>query len=355
MGLLIGLNTLAFFNNLDILALRHSIYILSIIVLFIYDLKCENKNEVKSKKIIEYFCYLLILNYILNYNLYVFNGLIMSFFGILAYVFIVRIGSKEIDISKIILWICFANIVLMTFQVLGYDPIFTHHANMGADGKFSNIFVKPRLIGFMLQTKYIGLFLSLGLCFLPLSIAFLMLIPIISTKATICIISSIIILIWKSFNYGKKIGYFFTISLLSICFLFICFKFNTIYSLFIEKMRVRLPVWNEVLRESFNRLQGYGVGSWRHLGIQITEKYNTTWLDICNQYLQILWNFGILGLLILSKYFKYILKNINTKLGMCVVTILICSLFQSYLSCYWMLLTIITIFALKEIENDSYC
>lgn len=354
------LSPIIYCSWLNVLAFRHVFLFICASMLFLFSFYYKPLRSIKNIYAILVLV-LIWLSYLLNgCNIYVFNGNITFIISVLVYSIIYKYSDiKELNLKKIFSIVVILNIILLILQYIGYDPIFKHYVNPDTLGLIKSGLVNPRFTGFMLSTTNIGFYLTLSSCFFPIGICFLLLPFIILSKATISIIAALLIISWKiiDLNNCRQINIKYLFCFISfvvvgiICFLY----FNNDYIL--NKLTIRWSIWSKIFPICFRNLLGFGVGSWKdfNISLPITQHTNTTWLNLHSQYLQSFWNLGFIGLGIIFFYLKNnILKNINTELGMSIIVCLICFIFQSYLSSYTLIFTIITIFALKEVENVSY-
>lgn len=292
------------------------------------------------------------LTYLFNMDQYVLGGTVVVIFCVLIYSLIYKYAIS-VDLEKVFMIVVIANVALMISQLLGYDPIYNHWNCPGA-GETVLTKSDPRPCGFMLSTTNMGFYLTLSTCFLPLWMT-LGIVPFIwITGAKIAIFAASLTIFFRlnqKYSIGNKMTQYF----MGLYLVFCCLVLKFEYGLILKKLLVRWESWSRAIPMIFERVYGYGAGFIKNpiVGEFVSGNANVTVKNLHCQYLDILFAFGFLGLFIGIVYLRSIFKKMDTPLGMAVIVCLICFCFQSYLQSPMLLITIVSIFALKEVENVS--
>ena len=256
------------------------------------------------------------------------NYLVNILYGCLLYQVSYRtIDSKNVvQVFKVVLWLAFVNLVWMILQNLGVDLIFF---DLSRPGEVMNN------VGFMGLKCFMGMLFVLILPFaiyFNIWVALLLLIPIGLSESSISIISAAIILIahfWWKFRTKSR-----------VIFIALMLFFSTIAVLYTlndskaNMMTDRFNLWKLTLKDALKEpFTGWGMDSFRNIGangkkdflyfkneqnvvfhgiyIPETGKFKLPkdqdfkgnivhpWDSPHNEYIQILFEFGIFGLVLL--------------------------------------------------------
>lgn len=244
------------------------------------------------------------------------------FCGILIYfVCIKTLNKKFIPLAiKAVSIVCLLNLVLLSMQLFGYDPIYTIRGTIKTTDCMGTFGLKATM----------GIYFALAIPLLASSRIWfpaLLFIPVglsVSTGAMLGGLAGYLFCLW----HKARKAFFIMLVLLTACICFVIFKFDAPMGMF----GTRPPMWGKVLHDCFiSPITGYGLDSFRfgkiryykeadtdvtHLAVKtkapdgreayaiqetIQEGKKFDWWDNPhNEYLQLFFEFGIVGVLIVG-------------------------------------------------------
>jgi O-antigen ligase len=274
---------------------------------------------------------------------------------ILYFVTLNSLEKKDISfIFKAILFVCGLNAVLLSSQMLGYDPIYTiRNTKEGIDN-----------IGFFGLKAAMGMYYAMSISiiayFSPV-IAFFALLPIGVSVSTGAVLGGAVSYLYYLWNRARN-GFIVVFIAILVGGALYVVKVDAPMGMF----ATRPPMWGKVVKDIFkNAITGYGLDSFRsgkirymrdadddvtyravddgsgkgYLITDIFEKKSVKfdwWDNPHNEYLQLAYEFGLVGvvifLFILYHMFKTFKKAVKTKeiLAICgfFIALFLCSLVQ---------------------------
>ena len=249
------------------------------------------------------------------------------FFGFFLF-YLIREFVNFADIDGILKIVCLTalfQVFWMGIQLVGKDPFWHPITCTGA-----RIFDKPvHIVGWLGNTNILGAYLAF--CLLLFRVYFkkfilFILAGLIVTRSTTAVIAAFSGLMCFEFFTAKDYKKLIKLFLISIGVLILFF-------VFIEKTdNLRFEVWRKLLAQTFNWrcLIGQGLGRFQNLRI---VHQNTVWDNPHNEYLNIYFELGIVGLVFVFGYllglFRRFLKYKTDKsilLFSCIMVVLVESL-----------------------------
>lgn len=251
--------------------------------------------------------------------------------GILIYFVVSRsLEKKDIPlIFKAVIFVCILNSILLTMQMMGYDPIFVVK---GAEG------ITDHMGFFALKAAmgvYYALAISLIAYFSPL-IAFFALLPIGVSVSSGAVVGGAVSYLFYLWNKARK-GFLVALCLIVVGGALFIIKIDSPMGMF----TTRPPMWKKVFKDVFRSpVYGHGLNSFREGKIKymkdasnddtyravkddkgdgylITEVFKKEsvkfdwWDNPHNEYLQLVYEFGFMGLFICSMVVYYMYKKIK--------------------------------------------
>lgn len=250
--------------------------------------------------------------------------------------YFIKTYIKEIDIDSIIKIICITaifQVVWLGVQYIGWDFIF--HP-IDANGIRQAPHIKDRLVGFLGNKNILGCYLAI--CLPLFRVKFKKLLPLIIiglfvARASMALIAGFTgLLFYEIFitYQSKDIRKFNTM----IKVIGSCIIIAIIFFIFIDRPNFdRIAIWKQTITHQVNWkcIIGQGLGKFQNL--KVLDKYGIWWDNPHNEYLQIYFELGIIGLTLLLGYFitlfKRFLKHIiplTILLMSCIIVILVNSL-----------------------------
>lgn len=220
-------------------------------------------------------------------------------FGFLFFYFI-KTYVKDIDVVlKVICWTALVQVAYLIVQYMNVDYIFYPITAAGA----ARPEVKAPLVGFLGNKNVLGVYLAF--CLPLFRVYYRWLIPVILfalfiTKCSMGIVAGVAALIFFEFFSSiatRKYWKLGVVILLSAGLLVGFF-------LKIDTMGLeRVEIWKECFKQTFGWRSVVGRGMARFKHMMIIDETGTEWTNPHNEYIQIYFELGLIGLLIFLGYF----------------------------------------------------
>ncbi len=256
-----------------------------------------------------------------------------------SYYFITKISFDKKHINLFInsiLWFLVANLFYMAIQLLGYDFIYGKWQYIQITGVDPYLISNKTPYGFMNHLSILGTFIALCIPLLAtrgsktsLLGSFLLFIPLIVIKTSLCFISGGLGLLFVLYFKLKKWFFGVLVVLLLVCSLFYISKVD-------RPGTERLTQWKYVLNDAIvHPITGWGLDSFANVTPQKDFRYAQTitqfklkgkdrtsilwWDNPHNLYISLFYEFGLFGLLFFICYVYFLfdkfgksIRNLNT-------------------------------------------
>jgi hypothetical protein len=245
----------------------------------------------------------IVFSLFIDFNIQVRRQLLNLFFGLLFY----KIVVEYIQLNKLkeyagwFFWFLFANLMLCLFQNIGYDPIFRHiHSNL--------VPTTENIVGFMRLRANLGVITAMVAPILILLSPWTLIVtlPLLfyakSSAAVLAVLSSLGVIF--SQRVPKKIFVLVLAGLLALG-IFYVLKMDMPNGDFGKRPEIWFRTAHEVLTKS--PFVGFGLGSfakWMPSMDQIGVSDKLFWIWVHNDYLQVLFTNGIVGLVVILCFVK---------------------------------------------------
>lgn len=218
--------------------------------------------------------------------------------------YFIKTYIRDIDINGILKVICITalfQVFWLGIQRIGWDFIFHPIA---ADGVRQT--VKDRLVGFLGNKNILGCYLAM--CLPLFRVRFKYLIPLIIiglfvARASMAFIAGFSGLVFYEVFMIIQNRDFRRLKVM-VSVITICVIIAILFFAFVDRPNFdRVEIWRKTVIQQFNWRSIIGQGMGKFQDLRVVDKYGIVWDNPHNEYLQIYFELGIIGIILLSGYF----------------------------------------------------
>lgn len=278
-----------------------------VLVLFSISLAIPPKRKIQLKTFSVFFLYLIIDSIFHGFDIQIRRTLLNISIGMLFYKIVVEYAERDLKkYATWIFWLIYANFVLAIFQYFDKDPIFS----------IPNRHFYPtfEISGFMKMKAALGELAAISTPFMMIlsPLTALISLPLLwwskSSSSALAFLASISFLLYFRV---KKVWFFIGMAILVAAGVGYIVFFDMPGGQFGE----RLKVWHATLGHTlkFSPYFGYGLGkfsAWEPHTIQATQKDLLKWIWAHNEFVQIIFETGIIGFAIILTFIKQEMSKI---------------------------------------------